>query len=118
MVCFTEALEVDNLSLAQEVNGVVHIGIIAEPQDVIIGHPGLLLRSQILCQVRDHIALDTDACRVPGRTGGSCRIDAGCVVQEIRGKAALLNLFLCEIPSQLVYDGSDHLQVPQFLGTC
>ena len=37
-----KALEVDDLPLPQEADDVVHIGIIAETQNVIVGDPGLL----------------------------------------------------------------------------
>ena len=42
-----EALEVDHLPLPEELDDVVHIGIIAEPQDVIIGDTSLLLWERI-----------------------------------------------------------------------
>ena len=38
-----EALEVDDLPLPEELDDVVHIGIIGKPQNVVVGDPGLLL---------------------------------------------------------------------------
>ena len=38
-----EALEVDDLPLPEELDDIIDIGIIAQPQDVVIGDPGLLL---------------------------------------------------------------------------
>ena len=43
MYCFPEALEVDDLPLPEELDDIVDIGIIAQPQNVVIGDPGLLL---------------------------------------------------------------------------
>ena len=43
MVCFAKALEVHDLPLTQEPDCVVHIRVIAETQDVVIGESGLLL---------------------------------------------------------------------------
>ncbi len=40
---FSKALEMDNFPLPKEFNRVIHIGIIADAQDVIIGRPGFLL---------------------------------------------------------------------------
>ncbi len=40
---FAEALEVDHLPLAQELDDVVHVRVVAEAEDVVVGHPGLLL---------------------------------------------------------------------------
>ena len=39
----TEALIMDYFSLPQELYDVVYVWIVAEPQDVVIGHTGLLL---------------------------------------------------------------------------
>ena len=39
---FAEPLEVDDLPFPEELDYIVDIGIIAQPQDVVIGHPGLL----------------------------------------------------------------------------
>lgn len=39
----TEPLEVDHLPLAQELDDVVHVRVVAEAEDVVVGHPGLLL---------------------------------------------------------------------------
>ena len=39
----TETLEVDDLPLSEELDDIVDIRIIAQPQDVVIGDPGLLL---------------------------------------------------------------------------
>ena len=43
MVCFAEPLEVDHLPLAQELDNVVYVRIVAEAQDVIVGDAGFLL---------------------------------------------------------------------------
>ena len=39
----SEALEVDDFPLSEELDYVVYIRIVAEPKNVVIGHPGLLL---------------------------------------------------------------------------
>ena len=39
---FAEALEVDNFTRPKEFDNIVDIGIIAEPEDVVIGYPCLL----------------------------------------------------------------------------
>ena len=40
---FAEPLEVDDLPLPEEPDGVVHIRVIAEPENVVVSHPSLLL---------------------------------------------------------------------------
>lgn len=43
MVCFTKALEVDNFALPQEADDVVHIRVVGETENVVVGESGLLL---------------------------------------------------------------------------
>ena len=43
----TEPLEMHHLALPEELDDIVDIGIIAQPQDVVIGDPGLLLWERI-----------------------------------------------------------------------
>ena len=38
-----EALEVDDLPLPEELDDIVHVGVITKPQDVVVGDPSLLL---------------------------------------------------------------------------
>ena len=40
---FAEALEMDDLPLAQETDGVVHIRVVGNAENIVIRHPGLLL---------------------------------------------------------------------------
>lgn len=111
-----KALEVDDLSGPQETDGVGDIRIVAHAQNVVIGKPGLLLCGQVLGQVRDGVAGDGDAVRTPGGAGGGGGVDRGGVIDEVGGEATLLDVTFCEVPRQLVNDGSHHLQVAQFLG--
>ena len=39
---FTEALEMDDLPSPQEADDVVHVRVVAETEDVVVGDPGLL----------------------------------------------------------------------------
>ena len=42
MVRFAEALEMDDLPLPQELDGVPHVGVVGETKDVVVGHPSFL----------------------------------------------------------------------------
>ena len=53
----TEALEVDDLPLPQELDWLDNIRIVYHAQNVVIGDPRLLLRRQILVQVGNGVAL-------------------------------------------------------------
>ena len=39
---FAEALEMDDLPLPQELDGVPHVGVVGETKDVVVGHPSFL----------------------------------------------------------------------------
>ena len=111
----TEALEMNDLSGAQEFDHVIDIGIVRQPQNVVIGNAGFLLRCQILREIGDDIALYGHGGRVPRKSGGGRGVNAGGVVYEIRIKAGGLDVLFREISGELVDDGSDHLQMTQFL---
>ena len=112
-----EALEVDDLPLPEEADDVIDVGVVAEPEDVVIGDSGLLFCGHIFAEVTDHVALDADAGGIPREAGGGSGVDAGGVIHKIRGKGrTAADLLVGEIPGELVDDGADHLQVPQLLG--
>ena len=45
--CLTEPLKMDNFPFPQELDYIVHIRVIAQPQNVVIGDPGFLLWERI-----------------------------------------------------------------------
>ena len=112
-----EALEVDDFPLPEEADDVIDVGVVAETEDIVVGHPGFLLGGQILGQVGDGVALDADARGIPRRTGGGGGVDPGRVVHKIGHKPAFLHLRVRELPRELMYNGADHLQVSQLFGT-
>ena len=86
-----EALVMHDLALAQEFDGVAHVGIIGQAQDVVIGHARLLLGGKILHQVGNGIALGLQGGGGKGRSRGGGGIDAKGVIHEIFIKAACLD---------------------------
>ena len=117
MEWFAEALEVYHLPLTKEADDVVDIGVVAEPEDVVIGDSGLLFCGHIFAEVTDHVALDADAGGIPREAGGGSGVDAGGVIHKIRGKGrTAAHLLVGEIPGELVDDGADHLQMAQLFG--
>lgn len=73
--------------------------------------------AQILCQVCDGIALDLHAGSAVREAGGGSRIYTRCVVNKIRGEGRVLDLRILQIPGQLMDDGANHFQMPQFFCT-
>ena len=112
---FAEPLEVDNFPFPQELNNIVHIRIVGKPQDIVVGHPSFLLRSQILHEVCHGIALDLHGGSSPGESGSGGGIDTGGVIHEVGGKGGILNLVILQIPCQLMNNCTDHFQMTQLL---
>ena len=106
----------DDLTLAQEADGVVHVRVVGDAQDVVIRDPRLLFGSKVLGQIGDRVAGDGHRCRAPRRAGGRLRIDARGVVDKVGGKARRRDLLLRERARELVDDRPHHLQMPQLLG--
>ena len=72
---------------------------------------------QVLCQVRNQVALTGHAGGAVGETGRCRRIDAGSAVHEVRVETGFFNLLVSQVAGQLVDNGSYHLQVAQFFRT-
>ena len=57
---FAKALEVHHFPLTQKANDIVHIRVVRQAQNIVIGGARLLLSAHILGQVGNHIALYGD----------------------------------------------------------
>ena len=55
--CLTETLEVNNFPGTQELNDVIHIRVVADSQNIIVGSASLLLCGQIFRQISNWITL-------------------------------------------------------------
>ena len=74
------------------------------------------LRSQILCQVGNGVALDGHTCGGPGEAGGGGGVHTGAVVDEVGREGGVLELSIRQLPGQLMDDGANHFQMPQLFG--
>ena len=89
---FAEALEVHDLPLPQELDGIPHVRVFDQPQKVIIGGPRLLLCAHILKKVGNGVALGLECYCAKGHTAGGLGPDPGGMVGIIIGKALGLDL--------------------------
>ena len=87
MDCIAESLEMGDLSLAEEFDGIAYIGIIHKAQNVIIGDSCLLFRGEVLVEIGKNVTFDTDIGGGEGRAACGLRINARCVINEIGVKA-------------------------------
>ena len=111
---FAETLEVDNLASTQEFDDIVYIGVIGKTQDVVIGDAGFLLCCQIFGKIGNQIALDCHGGGAPWESGGGGGINTGSMIHEVGIKPGRFDLILCQITGQLMNDGADHFQMPEF----
>lgn len=63
----TETLEMNDLPLPQELDHVVHIRVVGQPENVVVGDPGLLLGGQVLHQIRHGAPLTAMDAAVQGK---------------------------------------------------
>lgn len=113
-----EALEMDHFSFAQEPDHVVHVRIVAETENVVVGFACLLFCCHVFTQVSDHITRGLNGCSAPRETGCGGGIYAGGVVYKISGKIGVgFDLLFGQVARQLMHNGCDHLHVAQFLCT-
>lgn len=118
MIRFAKPLKVYDLPLSQEADDVVDVRVVGQPQDVVIGEPGLLLGGQILGQISDDVAGGLNRPGAPGEPGGGGGVDAGGVIYKIGSKGGIfLNILIGEVPGQLVDDGRHHFHMAQFFCT-
>ena len=110
-------LVMHDLPLAEELDGLAHVGIVAEAEDVVVGDAGLLLGGQILVEIRQHVSLDPHVLHVEGHARGGDGVDARGVIHEVGGEGGVLDLLLREVAGELVENGGHHFQVGQLLGT-
>lgn len=117
MVCFAEALEMDDFPLPQEADHIAHVGVVGQTEDVIIGEAGFLLCRHVFGQIGDDVSGDLHGGGGPGIAGSELGIDAGGMVHKVGIKAGGSDLILAQVAGELMDQGAHHLQVSQFLCT-
>ena len=113
---FAEALEVHDLSCAEELDDVADIRIVGKAKDVVVGHTRLLLGGKVFGEIGDGVTGDLHGAGRPRVAGGELREHARCVIDKVGIKAGLLDLILGQIARELMNDRTDHLKMPQLLG--
>ena len=112
---FTEALIMHNFPCAQEFDRVADVGVVAHAKNVVVRRAGFLFGGEVFVKVGERIAFRLHGGGCPGES--TCRrgINAGGVIDIVRRKARIHDLFAAEISRELMHDCADHLKVPQFL---
>lgn len=114
---FPEPLEMHQFTLPQKPDGIPHVIIIRQPQDIVIGGACLLLCSHILSQVRNNISRRLEKACGKGLARGCNRVNACGMIDKIGVKTGTFDLLRRQIPGQLIHNRGDHLHVTEFLCT-
>ena len=104
-----------DLTRPQEFNGIVDVRIIGQPQDIVVGHAGLLLGGKVFGEVGDGVARDLHGGGRPRIAGRKLREYACRMIDKVGIEAGFLDLVDREVPRELMDNGADHLKVSQFL---
>ena len=93
-------------------DGVVHVRVVFDqPENVIVGDPGFLFRSEVFRQVGDRVAGGLEGGGGERHAAGGLRPQTCGVIHIVVGKALFLDLLYGEIPRQLMDDGADHFHM-------
>ena len=95
----------DDLSLTEIFDDVADVGIVAQAEDIVVGHARLLFCRQILVQVCDDVALDADIFHIKGNACGGDGINARGMIHKIGGEGGSRDLLLLEVSGELEEDG-------------
>jgi len=106
-----KSLEMHDLALAEESEGIGDVGIIRETDEVVVGHASLLLRRLRFGKIGKRIALDADVLHIEGHARRRDRIKSRGVIYVVRLKHRSLDLIDRNIPRQLINDRRDHFKV-------
>lgn len=107
----------DDLPFPEEADGGDDVGVIHQPEDIIVGGAGLLLGGHVLGEVSDGVAGGLEGGGGEGHSACGLRPDAGGVIHKVDVKAGFFDLLDGEVAGELVDDGADHLQMRQLIGT-
>ena len=111
---FAEALEVYDLPLPEETEGIEQGGVICEGHKVLVGCPGFLLRRHILMDIGDGVAGALDIGGGKGNAVGVGGEYALGVHGKVADQARFLYFLKGSIAHALVYHGADHLPMGHF----
>ena len=104
------------LPLAQETYRIDDIRVVYKTEDIVIGQPRLLLRSDILVQIGKNIAGYLKRGYGERRPRCRLRVNAGGVIDKVGVKSAALDLVVGEIFRQLCDDRRDYFLMRELLG--
>ena len=110
----SKALIVHDFALAQIAQRVTHVGVVAQADEVVVGHARLLLCRQVFVEVGNYVALNTDILHIIGHARCRHGVNTRCMVNKIRCKRRIDDLFLGDVSCQLIKNCGYHFDVGEF----
>ncbi len=114
---FAESLEMYNLALSQEADGIADFGIFDQAENVIVCGAGFLFCRHILEEIGDQVTFALELAGIEGNTAGRLWPDAYGVIHIVSFETAVFNLLHREVFGELMYNCRYHFQMRQFFGT-
>ena len=105
----------DYLTLAEEFDSVVDVGVVGEAKDIVVGDTRLLLCREVLLKIGDAIPLRGYCHRREGLARRRAGVDAVAVSDEVFVEAACLDLSGGEVSRELIDYRGYHFCVAEFL---
>lgn len=106
-----------DFAFTQETDGIEHLGVICQTQDIVIGQSGFLLCREVFKQISDCIASYLQTACGKGNARSCLWIYAGCVVDKVITKALGFDLFGAEIACELIKNGGNNFNMCKFFCT-
>ena len=110
----TETLKMHDLAFAEKTDHIGDVGVVREPENIVVGDAGFLFGGKVLGQICDDVARNLHSRGGPRIAGGKLGVYAGGMVDKIGVKACLTYLLCCQVPGQLMNNGRYDLHVTQF----
>lgn len=107
----------DDLAFSEKLYDLVHIGIVAEAENVVIGSSRLLFRRHIVYEIGYRIAHGLDISRRPRNARRARGIYGAAVIHIIRASAVFVKAARSLAVGELAYYAADYLKVRELFRT-
>ncbi len=104
-----------NLPHTQELDGLAHIRLLYQAQNIVISSAGLLLCCHIFHQIRNRVTCHLKLCGSKRKSGSRLRPYTDSMVNIIICKTTPFDFFHGQISCQLMHDSCHYLQMSQLL---
>lgn len=106
-----------HLALAEEFNYFVDVGVVAQPQNIVVCGAGFLLCRKIFDEVGDRVGFGLEIRRRERNSRGVCGVDRVAVVDIVSAGAVLVKALRALAVGKLTYYAADDLQMGKLVSS-